>query len=98
MKFIVTRYVAGKGRFYPGPEFLVGHVLGNVAVAGKNALGVGVNDKDVFMASVEKDGISGFRSDAVNGEELFAQLGGGSAKHARKRAGILPAEETDKDL
>ena len=95
MKFIVTRYAARKLGFYQGAEFLVGHVLGDEAVTGKDALGVGVDNEDLFVAGIKKDGIGGLRADTVNGEELFAQLGGGGPEHARERTGIFRAKKAD---
>ncbi len=93
MKLIVTRYVTRKRGFNQGPEFLVGHVFGDEAVAGEDALGVGVDDEDIFVAGIKKDGVGGFRANAVDGEELFAQCECGGAEHAGEGAGIFGAEE-----
>jgi hypothetical protein len=98
MKLIVTRYVAGKRGFYQGAEFLVGHVLRDEAVTGEDTLGVGVDDEGVLVAGIKKDGVGGLRADAVDGEELFAELGSGSLKHAREGTGVFRAKEADEGL
>ena len=43
------------------------------AAALENAAGVGINYKNGMFACVEKDGISGFRTDSVKVEELIAE-------------------------
>jgi len=49
-------------------------------VAFKNAAGVCIDDEDRMRAGVEKDRVGGFRADAVDREELFAECCRGSSE------------------
>ena len=49
-------------------------------VAFQNAAGVSIDDEDGMSAGVEKDRIGGFRADAVDREELFAEYCRGSSE------------------
>src|SRR5215469_3995454 len=93
MKLIVTRYVARESSFNLGAQFLVGHVVGDEAVAGENAFRVGVDDEDFFVARVEKDRVGGLGADAVNSEKFFAEFESGSFKHSREGTGVFGAKE-----
>ncbi|HYA61902.1 MAG TPA: hypothetical protein VED66_01785 [Candidatus Sulfotelmatobacter sp.] len=67
-------------------------------MAFENAAGVGIHDKDGMLAGVEKDRVSGLRANAVNGEELLTELGGGRGKKPVKRAPMGAAEKSDEFL
>ena len=54
-------------------------------VAFEDAAGVGVDHEHRMFSSVEQDGIGGFRADAAEVEELFAENIGGSGEKASKR-------------
>src|SRR5258708_30738283 len=64
----------------------------------QNAPRVGIHNKDRVISCVEQDGIRGFRTDAVNTQELLSQLCGGSAEHCRKGAAMLFSEKNHKLL
>src|SRR5258708_39289745 len=59
---------------------------------------VGIHNKDRVICCVEQDGIRGFRTDAVNTQELLSQLCGGSAEHCRKGAAMFFSEKNHKLL
>jgi len=48
-------------------------------VALQNAPGISVNHEHGMLPGIEEDGIGGFGADAVNGEELLPENGGGRA-------------------
>src|SRR5258708_22721280 len=64
----------------------------------QNAPRVGIHNKDRVICCVEQDGIRGFRTDAVNTQELLAQICGGSAEHYRKGAAMFFSEKNHKLL
>src|SRR5258707_8596749 len=64
----------------------------------QNAPRVGIHNKDRVISCVEQDGIRGFRTDAVNTQELLSQLCGGSVEHFRKGAAMLFSEKNHKLL
>src|SRR5258708_32509199 len=64
----------------------------------QNAPRVGIHNKDRVICCVEQDGIRGFRTDAVNTQELLSQLCGGSVEHCRKGAAMLFSEKNHKLL
>src|SRR5258708_38288831 len=64
----------------------------------QNAPRVGIHNKDRVICCVEQDGIRGFRTDAVNTQELLSQLCGGSAEHYRKGAAMFFSEKNHKLL
>src|SRR5258708_23120469 len=64
----------------------------------QNAPRVGIHNKDRVISCVEQDGIRGFRTDAVNTQELLSQLCGGSVEHCRKGAAMLFSEKNHKLL
>jgi hypothetical protein len=59
----------------------------------QNAPRVGIHNKDRVVSCVEQDGIRGFRTDAVNTQELLSQLCSGSAEHCRKGAAMFFSEK-----
>src|SRR5258706_3598525 len=59
---------------------------------------VGIHNKDRVICCVEQDGIRGFRTDAVNTQELLSQLCGGSTEHCRKGAAMFFSEKNHKLL
>jgi len=63
-------------------------------VALQNAPGISVNHEHGMLPGIEEDGIGGFGADAVNGEELLPENGGGRAKHFRKRTLVGSPEKT----
>ena len=64
----------------------------------KNAPGVGIHNKDGVTPCVEQDGIGGFRTNALNGEELLPQHGGGSAEHYGERTAMLFSKKRNECL
>ena len=82
MKFVKELVIGGEGRFEHFADFIVSGFGVKLTVAFEDATGVGVNDKDGMFAGIEKNGVGGFRADAVKGEKLLAQDGGGSRKKA----------------
>ena len=62
-------------------------------VAFKDAARVGVHDEHGVFASVEEDGVGGFRADATQGQELFAKSGGRSGEKTIKRAAMVFVQE-----
>src|SRR5258706_14628521 len=64
----------------------------------QNAPRVGIHNKDRVICCVEQDGIRGFRTDAVNTQELLSQLCGGSTEHCRKGAAMFFSEKNHKLL
>src|SRR5258708_34152842 len=64
----------------------------------ENAPRVGIHNKDRVICCVEQDGIRGFRTDAMNTQELLSQLCGGSVEHCRKGAAMLFSEKNHKLL
>ncbi len=68
------------------------------SMALQNAPRVGIHNKDRVICCVEQDGIRGFRTDAVNTQELLSQLCGGSVEHCRKGAAMLFSEKNHKLL
>src|SRR5260221_2371244 len=64
----------------------------------KNAPRVGIHNKDRMIPCVEQDGIGGFWTDAVNGEELLSQGCGGSAEHRGEGAAMYFSEKRHERL
>ncbi len=54
---------------------------------------IGIHHKNRKLAGVEKDGVGSFRTNAMNGKELFAKCGGWSLKHVAERAVILRSQK-----
>ena len=67
--------------FEYGPQGLVFDIGMAQAMAGEDAAGVGVDDKDCFIAGIQEDIVGGFRTDAVDGEQFFSQAGKGKRGH-----------------
>src|SRR5208337_973592 len=76
-----------------GANFLVGLFAMGEMVALQNAPGISVHHEHRVLPGVEEDGIGGFGTDAVNGEELLPEDGGGRAKHFRERTVVSSPEE-----
>src|SRR5208283_2474112 len=49
-----------------------------------------------MIAGIEQDGIGSFRTNAMNGKELFSQNSGRSLKHFGERAVMLRSQKPDK--
>src|SRR5215469_1701062 len=62
----------------------------------ENAPGIGVHDKDRVVPCIEKDGVGGFRADAVHAKYLFAKLRRWGAEHGFQRAAVVFAEKAHK--
>src|SRR6516164_4824542 len=54
---------------------------------------IGIHDKNRKLAGVEKDGVGSFRTNAMNGKDLFAKCGGRRLKHFGERAVILRSQK-----
>src|SRR5215469_17735690 len=61
----------------------------NDPVALQDSAGVCVHNKYRMIAGVEQNGISRFRSYAVQGQQLRAEIGGGLSKHPVQGTGIF---------
>jgi hypothetical protein len=78
VKFVKELVIGGEGRFEHFADFIVSAFGVKVTVAFEDATGVGVHDKDGMFAGIEKNGVGRFRANAVEGEKLIAEDGGGS--------------------
>ena len=95
VEFIVQRRVGGKVALEEMAEVFVTAVRFAQAMTFEQAPRVGVNDEDRMVAGVEQDGVGGFRPDAVDREQLFAQRRGWHAEHFGERAVVLLSEKAD---
>jgi hypothetical protein len=59
----------------------------------EEAASVGIYDEDRVIACVKKNGIGGFGTDAMHGEEFFTEFRSRRAEHASEGAGIFRVEE-----
>lgn len=66
-----------------------------VAVAFKDTAGVGIDHENRTADGVEKDGVGGFGSDAVDGEQLRAKSLRLGARHFCDRTLVFVAKEFD---
>src|SRR3984893_6788206 len=62
-------------------------------MAFEQAAGIGIDDEDGTLTGIEKNTVGRFWADAMDGEQLCAQNGRGSAKHFRQRAMVFRAKE-----
>ena len=65
---------AADGVLNHGANFFVTSFLADDAVAKQHTAGVGVDDKDRMIAGIKQDGVSGFRTDAGEFQQLCAKL------------------------
>jgi len=77
--------------------FVVGFGLSE-AVAFEDAAGVGVDDENRVPASIEKNGIGGFWSDAAQGKELLTKNRGRGGEEFAERAAVFTVEKPHKGL
>ena len=68
----------------------------SVAVAFEKSTGVGIDDEDRVPAGVEKDGVGGFRADAVEVEEPIAKDRSWRGEHLGERSVVELVEEVHK--
>jgi len=57
---------------------------------------IGVHHENRMVAGIEEDGVGSFRTDAMNGKELFPKSRGWSSKHFCKRTVMLQSQVADK--
>ena len=93
MEFVEELVVTGERGFEGGPEFFVSGFGMSEMVAFEYAAGIGVHDKDGMLARVKEDGVGGFRTDAPQGQELFAKSGGRCCEKTIKRTAVFFVEE-----
>jgi len=67
-------------------------------VAFEDAARVGVDNEDEVPASVEEDGVGGFRADAADGEELIAQSCGSGGEETAERTAVIFIKKSDEGL
>ena len=93
--FVEELWVGGKGGLEELTDVLVGLRAMSQAVAFEDAPGVGVDHEDGVVAGVEKDGVSGLRSNAVDGKQLLAQFDGWRREEPMERALVVDAKKCD---
>lgn len=98
VEFIIQCGVARKVALEELADVFVTQLGVGEAVAFEHAPGVGVDDKDRMFRGVEKNGVSGFRADAVDLEKLPAQSERRCPKHFDQRSLIFPPEKADEDF
>ena len=74
------------------PDLFVARLGGDQPMAFQDAARVGVHHENGVPACIEKNGIGGFRSDAVQRQQFFPQPGGRLRKHPLQRPAILLIE------
>lgn len=84
--------------FHQRADFLVTGFCADDAVALEHATRVGVDNDDRMVSGIEQDGVGGLRTDAVEGEQLGAELFSRLREHAAERAGISLVKESDKSF
>lgn len=94
VEFVEESMVGGEVLLKEGAKLLVGMFGRGEAVTLEDAACIGVNDEDGMAAGIEEDGVSGFRTDAVDREEPFAELFRGGAEHLSKRTAIVFLHES----
>jgi hypothetical protein len=67
-------------------------------VAFEDAARVGIDNEDEVPASIEEDGVGGFRADAVDGEELITQSCGRGGEETVERAAVIFIKKSDEGL
>src|ERR1700719_2996629 len=98
VKFVKDRLIGGESRLKQFTDFVVGQLGANEAVAFEDATSVGVDHKYGMFAGVEKNAVSGLRSDAAQVEKLLAQNQCGSFAEPRERTGVGSVKEFHKGL
>src|SRR5712692_1023480 len=84
--------------FKESPDFFVAGFLADQAVPQQDALGVSVHDEDPVTAGIEQDRVGGFRPNAVDAQQPFAQLGRRRTKHPGQRTAKISSQEAYKRL
>ena len=87
MILIVQRRVGGQTAFQILLDLIVVGLEGDPAVAGEDAVRVGIDHEAGHRAGVQQDRIGGFPTDAVNGEQFLSQPAGS----VRNIAGTEPS-------
>ena len=54
-------------------DIMVAVVCGNNIMPGKNAVGIGINHKNRFIACIEQDAVRGFGTDPFNSQDFLPQ-------------------------
>lgn len=94
MEFIEELLFAGERGLESRADFFITGIGMSETVAFKDAAGVGVRNKDGMLAGVEKDGVGGFRADATQGKELFAERAGRCGEKMTQRSAVFLREES----
>ena len=98
VKFVVELVVERKSGVEELAEvFVAGFVLSE-AVAFEDAAGVRVDHENRVLAGIEKNGIGGFWSDAVQGKELLTKNRGRRSEESGERAAVFAAKKLHKGL
>lgn len=93
MEFVEELVLSGERGFEAGPEFFVSGFRMSEMVPFEYAAGIGVHDKNGMLARVKEDGVGGFRADAPQGQELFANSGGRCREKTTKRTAVFFVQE-----
>ena len=89
MVFVEQLRVRRKRRLEEGMQVFVGVARGCEIMPFQDAPCVSVDDKCGVIAGVEEDRVRGFAADAVDGEELAAEVGSRGSKHSGQGAAIV---------
>src|SRR5215470_20390343 len=84
-----TWFLAADSSFNQRADFFIAGFGSNDSVALQDSAGVRVHNKYRMIAGVEQNGISRFRSYAVQGQQLRAEIGGRLSKHPVQGTGIF---------
>ena len=68
--FVEQGGVGGQGGHEGALDFVIVALFRHEEMAGKDAVGVGIDDENRVPAGVEQNGVGGFRADAGNGEQF----------------------------
>lgn len=71
---VLCAVTSGKRRLDCKADFIVRSVFINELVTSEETFGVGVHDEHWIVADVEKNGVCGFGPDAVESEQLPAEV------------------------
>jgi hypothetical protein len=88
VEFVKELVIGGEGRLEHFADFIISEFGVNATVALQDSASVRVDYENGMFASVEKNGVGGFRTDATQLQELLAEGCGGSSEKVGEGAAV----------
>ena len=94
--------LGGKSSLDREADFVVRRTFGKNLMPSEEPFCIGIHDENGIFAGIQKNGVSGFRANAVEGKQLMPEMadfiGGTQAEHPRDAAAVLAVEIGNKVL